>query len=68
MKKYFKVLIYMSFFAITSFAGEVKNSDSKGFAINEMHGYKLSDFSGFEKKWKMVTVRFYIEKPKHKVL
>lgn len=25
---------------------------------NEMHGFKLKDFQDFEKKWKLVTVRF----------
>ncbi|MGZ3690519.1 MAG: cytochrome P460 family protein [Pseudobdellovibrio sp.] len=35
-----------------------ENAEIKTFKKDEMNGYKLSDFPDFEKKWKLVTVRF----------
>lgn len=42
-------------FALRAFA---EPSASQTIKSNEMSGIKLSDFTDFEKKWKLVTVRF----------
>ena len=34
------------------------SDEKKSFNKDEMNGYKISDFPDFEKKWKMVIVRF----------
>ena len=55
--KILKILL----FATMLFAGSFSSAKVDGeevFKTTEMNGYKLSDFSDFEKKWKLVTVRY----------
>ena len=43
---------------VGSFGQTQDKNEVKTFKKDEMNGYKLSDFPDFEKKWKLVTVRF----------
>src|SRR6185436_10943563 len=43
---------------VCSFVQAQDKAEIKTFKKDEMNGYKLSDFPDFEKKWKLVTVRF----------
>jgi hypothetical protein len=54
----FPIFYAVSFFCFLSSITLSAKSANDQFKINEMNGFKLNDFPDFEKKWKMVTVRY----------
>lgn len=58
MKKWNFLLFVVAIFSGSFLRADEPTAASKLYKIDEMNGMKFSDFLDFEKKWKLVTVRY----------